>query len=168
MAHARRARSSELVPQLAAAGREDDVRARLLDYRWIETKLTHTNIHLLLADYDEMLLEREEPARLVAGALKLSSHVLAVRPKEITSQLLGRISDFGDPTIQALIKEARSGLRLPALVPVWRSLTPPGEQLVRTIALGGSPVGRESHATGEPPSSASGREGRYSTLIQAT
>ena len=123
----------ELIPQLAAAGREEEVRSLLLQYRWISCKLAATNVHLLLADYDEVTLDGQEPARLIGGALRLSSHVLAMRPQEMQTQLLGRMLDFEEPEIRGLLDQARAAIGSPALIPVWRRLDPPGGPLLRTV-----------------------------------
>ena len=123
----------ELIPQLAGAGREKEVRDLLLQYAWISNKLTATDVYLLLSDYDELPLDRQEPAGLVGSALRLSSNVLALRPGELSQHLLARMLDFEEPEIRGALEAARASLRAPALAPVRRSLDAPGASLLRTL-----------------------------------
>ncbi len=76
---------------LARTERLAELRELLSDYRWLEAKLRVSDLQALLTDYQE--LEASDPLRRVAGALRLSAHVLVKAPNELPSQLVGRLLD---------------------------------------------------------------------------
>ena len=123
----------ELIGQLAVVGRVDKAKEILLDYRWLAAKLKATDVHWLIGDYEGLELERNEPAGLVEGALRLSSHVLAARPEEMAGQLLGRMLDFRQPEVRKIMEDSRGSLKPLSLVPMWRRLDAPGRPLIRTF-----------------------------------
>ena len=94
-------------------------------------KLATGTIPGLLADYDTL---PDDPAmRLVAGALRLSAHVLADHPGQLPSQLTGRLAGQPDPQLRDLLQRTRSWPAAPWLRPLTASLTPPGGPLQRTL-----------------------------------
>jgi WD40 repeat protein len=118
-----------LAHHLQQAGRTGELQALLLDLGWMHAKVVLGDIPGLLADYGTP----SDPAlRLLAGALRLSAHVLAADPGQLPSQLTGRLADQDDPQLRALLQRAR---RWPApwLRPLTASLTPPGGSLQRTL-----------------------------------
>ena len=70
---------------------------------------------------------------MLAGALRLSAHVLSHQPRQLAGQLLGRLSSADGPAIGALLGAARAGADRPSLAPLRRSLTPPGGPLLATL-----------------------------------
>ena len=120
-----------LAYHLVRAGRTEDLRERLLDYAWIEAKLTATNVNALLADYDALPDDLE--LRLVQEALRLSAHVLAEHPEELLGQLLGRLLGRQEPGIVPLLANARPLHGRPWLRPLFRCLIAPGQGMVRTL-----------------------------------
>jgi hypothetical protein len=74
---------------LGKAGRDDARRALLVDFAWMLAKLQGTDIQSLIADYE--YLPKETDVRTVQSVLPQSAHILAGNPKELPSQLLGRL-----------------------------------------------------------------------------
>jgi hypothetical protein len=87
------------------AERAEDLRALLLDFHWQWAKLDATDIAGLLADYDDG--PNDAAPRLVAGALRLSAHILAHDKPQIGGQLCGRLLAFDNPDIQVLMERMR-------------------------------------------------------------
>jgi WD40 repeat protein len=112
---------------LAEAGRADERRALLFDYRWLRRKLEVAGVHRLIEDLAP--LQGDPEARKLAGALRLSAHVLNHQPRQLAGQLLGRLSKTDGPVIGALLTAARTGADRPSLAPLRLSLTPPGPLL---------------------------------------
>jgi WD40 repeat protein len=130
---------------LVHAGRRDDVRALLLDFDWLWTKLQATDINALLADYDLALSNKspmgeDRALQLVQGALRLSAHVLAVVPEQLPGQLLGRLIPFECEGLDGLNAQARAFQKKTWLCPVISSLTPPGGPLLRTLSANRSVI----------------------------
>ncbi len=122
-----------LAEHLIAAGRRDELRSLLFDFRWLQAKLDATEPVALLNDFEQLDVSQDEPARLLAGALQLSSHVLSTRPKELASQLRGRLLRVGLPDIDELAERARGIGPRPALLPLRATLAAPGGHLLRTL-----------------------------------
>jgi WD40 repeat protein len=120
-----------LADHLKCAGRLQDLQALLLDLEWMNVKLATANIPGLLADYDS--LPSDPAVQLVAGALRLSAHVLADDPGQLPSQLTGRLASQHDPQLRDLLQRTRSWPETPWLRPLTASLTPPGGPLLRTL-----------------------------------
>ena len=67
-------------------------------------KLEKADIQSLLADYG---YSANEPClHLVRDTLRLSAHALAQEPRQLASQLTGRLLGIGDHDIQGLLKQA--------------------------------------------------------------
>ena len=120
-----------LAHHLHQAGRIPELKALLLDLDWMTAKLATGTIPGLLADYDT--LPADPAMRLVAGALRLSAHVLADDPGQLPSQLTGRLAGQPDPQLRDLLQRTRSWPATPWLRPLTASLTPPGGPLQRTL-----------------------------------
>ncbi len=122
---------------LAEAGPVEEHRALLFDYRWLRRKLEVAGVNSLIADLER--LEGDGEAGRVAGALRLSAHVLNDDPRQLAGQLLGRLAPGDGPAIAELLSAARALADHPALLPIRNSLTPPGGPLLRpwrAMALG--------------------------------
>ena len=122
---------THLIHHLIGAGQSDVCRALLLDFDYLRSKLSATDINALLADYS-FFAEKDQELRLVRDALRLSAHVLARNPNELPGQLLGRLLDRREPGIRSLL-QASKGSGAPWLRPRKASLTRPGGALIRTI-----------------------------------
>lgn len=121
---------------LVQAGRADDLRQLLLDYRWVRTKLNATGALALLADYDllgKRLSDADPQAsalREVARALRHASHTLIEHPDQLASQLWGRLDATKNPVIERLLESARKAQPGVWLRPMKPSL---GGETYRTI-----------------------------------
>lgn len=119
---------------LVEAGLAEELRALLLDYRWLAAKLKATSIQALIADYDRLPGDDEDP-RLVRHALVLSAQVLAKAEDQdhLPGQLIGRLVGLGGDDVAALLAEARKERRFTWLRPLTRSLIPAGGPLLRAL-----------------------------------
>ncbi|MCE7947445.1 MAG: hypothetical protein DYG88_08460, partial [Chloroflexi bacterium CFX4] len=81
-----------LAYHLLEANQRDELRAILLDYRYLQAKLNVRDVNALLSDFDAYLKEDDDKAvRLVRGAIEMSAHVLSVDQKALAHQLYGRL-----------------------------------------------------------------------------
>jgi WD40 repeat protein len=120
-----------LFHHLLGAEQSDVCRALLLDFHYLRSKLTATDVNALLADYS-FFSENDAELRLVRDALRLSAHGLARHPSELLGQLLGRLLDRQEAGIRGLL-QAREDAGTPWLRPRKANLTKPGGALIRTI-----------------------------------
>ena len=116
---------------LRGAGRLEEVRALLLDFRWLAAKLAVTGINALLAEYEAFPADRE--LLTVQGALRLAAHVLVQRPEELAGQLLGRLLGQAERGIAKLLEEVRPETAGPWLRPLGKALTAPCGPLERVL-----------------------------------
>ena len=120
-----------LIAHLHEVGRNDEVKATLLDFNWLEAKLSGTDTNALIADYS---YSANEPClHLVRDAIRLSAHVLVRDRRQLASQLTGRLLGIDDNDIQALLKQTAEKAPRPSLWPLRANLTPPGGPLVRIL-----------------------------------
>ena len=120
-----------LIAHLHEVGRNDEVKATLLDFNWMQAKLTATDANALIADYG---YSADEPClHLVRDAIRLSAHVLVRDRRQLASQLTGRLLGIDDEDIQALLKHAAEKAPRPWLRPIRANLTPPGGPLIRIL-----------------------------------
>lgn len=122
-----------LVRHLAASGRYDELRGLLLSFSWLEAKLHFVGIEELLSDFQTF--SGDQDVTLLAEALRISARVLASRPDQLRSQLIGRLQRTKRPRIQALLEDAAAGAPHPWLRPVTASLREPMSSL--RLTLGG-------------------------------
>jgi len=74
-----------------------------------------------------------DPLETVAGALRLSAHVLTGNKDQLASQLLGRLLREHDPEIQRLLGTVQPTRPSAWLRPLTTTLTPPGGPLIRIL-----------------------------------
>lgn len=126
----------------------------LCNYEWILAKLCGTSLRSLLEEYSAILTaEPHEPElRLISDALHLSGPALRKEPKQLASQLVGRLhrivtSDVprakGDPqrypNLHPLLAAAKQS-SLPALIPSVECLTEPGGILFDLLSGHSAPI----------------------------
>ena len=111
---------------LSGAGKRKEAMELLQDFNWIEEKLSHTDIHDLLKDY-EIFDDRNEDADLIYRTLKLSAYILANDPDQLPIQLTGRLRNFKNPVITELIRHASSWNKKSWLRPVNSAMNPATE-----------------------------------------
>jgi hypothetical protein len=64
-----------LAHHLRESGKTDELRTLLLDFDWLQSKLTHTDVVSLLSDFSHV--NEDEDLRLLHDTIRLSAHVLA-------------------------------------------------------------------------------------------
>lgn len=117
-----------LPAHLAAAGQLAELQRLLMEYTWLEAKLSGTDVYALLGDF--ALAPAGEPLQQVEAALRLAAHILFRTPDQLASQLLGRVPAESSAEIALLlekIKKNRAGIWFRPLCP---SLSQQGEALV--------------------------------------
>jgi WD40 repeat protein len=121
-----------LAYHLAAARRRTELRALLLDPRWLTLRLHGGGVQDLLGDFEELGVAEDLPLRLLRDALRLSSHLLAGQPEQLAAQLAARLGGFEHPELADLL--ARLELPPAVLRPLWPSLSSPGGPLILMLA----------------------------------
>jgi WD40 repeat protein len=135
-----------LARHLAAAGRRSELINLLFQFGWLAAYLACANggpgrradLYSLLIDYELALstaLDRQSAElRLVQNALRLSAPVLAREPKQLATQLLGRLLSFDEPEIQGLLAQSMDCGDAFWLRPLSACFTPPGNDEVRVLS----------------------------------
>lgn len=113
---------------LVQAGEEVELRSRLLDLRWLQTKLVLTNVEALLQDFE--LARAFDDLRPLRDALRLGSNGLAQDPQQLAGQLWGRLPRGVSPAIDDLLDQTEVGTMAPWLRLSHRSLTRPGGAVI--------------------------------------
>ncbi len=91
-------------------------------------------LHDLQLDYVRALFPDRQALDLIHGAVRLSANVIAQRPMEFASQIVGRLlAHEGIKAISDFTKYIAEGAPRPWLRPLWPSLHPPGTGLLRTL-----------------------------------
>ena len=102
-------------------------------------------IQELLQDFSETLcaLPRNHPRRqslsVIARALELSAAAFADDPLQIAAQLQGRLNGWRSDEIRSLLEASSPSLRS-SLRPITRSLTSPGQGLLRVARVSDAEV----------------------------
>jgi WD40 repeat protein len=127
---------------LDAAGRRDELRALLFDYRWLARKLEGTDVQTLVSDYapGHPWAAANGDLRLLHDALSLSIGVLAIDPPQLRSQLLGRLRGAGGHELGGLLQQISAVESTAWLEPQTRSLTTPGGPLLQTLNWPGEDI----------------------------
>jgi len=117
---------------LFQAGRQDRLRALLLDYRWLRAKLRATDA-IALRD-DAALFPDDPDLKYLARALGQSAHVLVRDPRALRGQLYGRLMEIKSAATQRLVDRVRNATEDgPWLRPLRPTLTPADSPLVRVL-----------------------------------
>jgi WD40 repeat protein len=120
-----------LAHHLQRAGKQRELEKLLFDYRWLRSKLRATDANGLIADFD--LLPDDSQARLVQGAIRMSSHWLAQDRSHLPSQLTGRLISQKGARISRLLTGLARHEEGAWLRPLTATLTPPGGPSLRTL-----------------------------------
>jgi WD40 repeat protein len=131
----------QLTYHFAGAKREPELQELLLNFAWLQAKLTATEVNSLINDYD--YLPDDQDLALVKATLRLSAHILRKAPRQLRERLWGHLRHESSCAIQNLLGQAlkQDGAWL---CPQQASLTSPSGPLLRTIDLSGelrSPTG---------------------------
>ena len=147
----RREALESLPTYLAEASEGERLHSLLTNFDFIDAKISAVAPQPLIADYDlalksELLasdggLQRKADClKLIQDALRLSAHILAQDKTQLAGQLLGRLLSFEVPEIQGILEQAKQWKAAPWLRPLTPTLTPPSEQLLRTLTGHTRPV----------------------------
>lgn len=145
-----------LAAHLRGAGRGDELRALLLDARYLSAKLAAAGAGPLLADFDAVGAPLDPPLRAIRRALELAAPDIDAGRATLAGELIGRLLDDPSPEVRALLARAATAAERPWLRPLTRSLTPPGDPLLRVLdghddvvrALAVTPDGRHVVSAG--------------------
>ena len=115
----------------------------LCNFEFLLAKLRGLSLEVLLNDFSTYLDVRPEDAdvKLLYETLRLATYPLKLEPKQLPSQLLGRMFKFLErekkhPFIYKVLKQAQT-CSVPCFIPNMKCLTAPGGALVSTIPLSG-------------------------------
>jgi WD40 domain-containing protein/apoptotic protease-activating factor 1-like protein len=114
-----------LASHLLAAGRREEFRNTLLDFDFLRSKLEITDVHSLVADFD-LAAGDDRDLSLVRKALHLSSGALGGDSTQLAPQLLGRLLDRRERSLQPLLNAARGWRETAWLRPQTASFGRPG------------------------------------------
>ncbi|HEY7493681.1 MAG TPA: TIR domain-containing protein [Candidatus Tectomicrobia bacterium] len=116
---------------LVEAGRNQQLRALLLSFDWLQAKLEATDATALASDFG--FFAHDRILRTVHGAVRLAAHVLARDKTQLAGQLLGRLT-AGEPLeIASLCEQASHWRGTIWLRPLEPALTEPGGPLLFTL-----------------------------------
>jgi WD40 repeat protein len=141
---------------LAEAGRAEELKKLLMDFRWMQAKLDAADVNSLIDDYHLITPIKspltplykggktdrkgegdrgpdDEELKLVQGAIRLSAHVLGRDTSQLAEQLAGRLMSHDSPGIQAMVEQITGCMDRPWLRPLTASLMGPGRSLIRTL-----------------------------------
>ena len=104
----------------------------LLDFDWIEKKLSQTNIYSVLSDFSYNQ-PSSESVRTIHRTLTLCSHILAQYPHQLAAQILGRLGKANEEDLQQFIQNARQWEKSTWLRPERPSLTSKFSNLVNNL-----------------------------------
>lgn len=124
----------------------------LLDFSFLYIKISRLGPQSVISDYNYLFKYGCEDLGDIEGldlhgikyfsdALKLSAPALEADPQQLPSQLLGRLLDQKDPRTKEILKQSKRVFHKNIwLRPVSRSLSPPGNHMVRVFAGYSDPV----------------------------
>jgi len=147
----RRSTLQDLPTHLAKALQAEKLHHLLTNFHFMEAKVSALGVQPLIEDYDLVLnpdlLTSEEGVKLnvdnlklIQGALRLSAHVLEQDKTQLAGQLFGRLLSYEALEIKAVLEQAKQWKAAPWFRPITPCLTPPGEQLLRTLTGHTRPV----------------------------
>jgi WD40 repeat protein len=120
-----------LAYHMRRAGRQEALRALLLNPRWLDAKLRATDIHALIVDFEQT--EGDGVLELLRDALRLAAPSLAADPAQLQTQLTGRLQLRDEPDIVALRAAVRDTAAGPWLQLLHPTLDTPGGFLFMTL-----------------------------------
>ncbi len=121
----------ELAFHLRGAGRADQLRHLLLDFRWLEAKLRATDIHALIADFEHAVPDRT--VTILRDALRLAAPSLVADAAQLRSQVIARLQTRGEPDLVSLREAARCATSGGWLELSHPTIDAPGGMLVTTL-----------------------------------
>jgi hypothetical protein len=116
---------------LERGGQVDRLRALLLDFTFLQAKLSAAGITSLIDEFAHF--PKEADLRLIQSALRLSAHILSQDSDQLASQLHGRLLSSSSKTVQGFLDDALAGQTGAWVRPLWPSLTQAGGPLLRIL-----------------------------------
>jgi hypothetical protein len=111
--------------------RKQDLHRLLLDFYYLQGKLSATDPNALIEDYD--YLQKEWDLSLIQSAIRLSASALSRDFRQLAGQLMGRIADNSNRRIRSLLKQAAHTKPWAWLRPLKATLQPPRGPLIRIL-----------------------------------
>lgn len=121
-----------LPSHLSEADKKKDLCRLLIDFDWIQAKLTAVNVNALIMDCN--LISNDKALRELQEAILLSAHVLAKDKTQLAGQLVGRLLSGKSTKIQNMLSHIEYSHIKPWLQPLRASLVSPGGSLITTLA----------------------------------
>lgn len=110
---------------------EKRLRKLLLDFEWIQAKLSATNIASLIQDFSYLPQDRD--LQMVLGVIRLAAHVLVHDETQLAGQILGRLSHDSSTECNLLSKGASKWSGTTWIRPLVPSLIESGGALLATL-----------------------------------
>lgn len=101
----------------------------LMSPDWMRQKHAAFGPQALIADYDQF--GRSSMQTHIGRTLRLSAGICVRDRRQLLPQLIGRLLSCAEPAAPEFLRQARSQLDLPVLLPQFPSLTPPGAETAR-------------------------------------
>lgn len=116
---------------LVEARRENELRALLLNFDWLQAKLDATNVNSLLEEFDNF--PNDSLLGTLQSSVRLSAHVLSRDKHQLAGQLLARLQLKESDGLIPLRQYAAGWKGKTWLCPLIPVLTPPGGPLLFTL-----------------------------------
>ena len=132
---------SELPYHQAHAGMRAELRATLLDFGFLQAKISALGPQPVIEDIDLGLRPDLCPAdedthglRTVQEAVRMSAHVLMSDPTQLAGQILSRLPDAENEDLRSFAIAVAASRKFSWLRPITPNLTPAGGPLLRTLS----------------------------------
>lgn len=120
------------------SGEENRLRELLLDFAWIQAKLSATDVAALIKDFN--FLPQDRNLQLISGVIRLAAHVLVRDKTQLAGQILGRLDPGFSTDCARLCKGASNWSDSAWLRPLEPCLVEPGGALLFTLKGHGGKV----------------------------
>ncbi|MEL6110598.1 MAG: NB-ARC domain-containing protein, partial [Planctomycetota bacterium] len=124
---------NHLCYHLGEAGKSDERKQLLLDYRWLQRR-ADSGIASLTSDFAAANASNDADLKLVEDSIRLSAHVLRDDPRQLPSQLHNRLQRTSDSAIKELLGSIESNVTFPWLRSGTGTLTAPGGPLICSLS----------------------------------
>ncbi|MEO1529897.1 MAG: NB-ARC domain-containing protein, partial [Planctomycetota bacterium] len=118
---------------LGEAGKSDERKQLLLDYRWLQRR-ADSGIASLTSDFAAANASNDTDLKLVEDSIHLSAHVLRDDPRQLPSQLHNRLQKKANSATKELLGSTDSNVTFPWLRSDTCTLTAPGGPLIRSLS----------------------------------
>jgi WD40 repeat protein len=116
---------------LVEAGDAERLRELLLDFEWLQAKLSATDITSLIQDFS--YLPEEHTLQPTLGVIRLAAHVLVHDKTQLAGQILGRLDPRASMESDLVCKGASNWMGVTWLRPLEPCLVEPGGALLVTL-----------------------------------